>query len=126
MPTYRDYHFAHAAEKAAFEQLQSLDDGHIHLWPTIEGAGLAETDLFLIDDAIGAFVIELKAHPITSVHQINADCMWVGNDKQQRSAIKQAQTQLHALKNYVANNNGEFPLTVATVLWTNISRREWQ
>jgi hypothetical protein len=126
MPTYRDYHFAHAAEKAAFEQLQSLDDGHIHLWPTIEGAGLAETDLFLIDDAIGAFVIELKAHPITSVHQINADCMWVGNDKQQRSAIKQAQTQLHALKNYVANNDGEFPLTVATVLWTNISRREWQ
>ena len=126
MPTYRDYHFAHAAEKAAFEQLQSLDDGHIHLWPTIEGAGLAETDLFLIDDAIGAFVIELKAHPITSVHQINADCMWVGNDKQQRSAIKQAQTQLHALKNYVAANDGEFPLTVATVLWTNISRREWQ
>lgn len=126
MPTYRDYHFAHATEKAAFEQLQSLDDGHIHLWPTIEGAGLAETDLFLIDDAIGAFVIELKAHPITSVHQINADCMWVGNDKQQRSAIKQAQTQLHALKNYVAANDGAFPLTVATVLWTNISRREWQ
>ena len=126
MPTYRDYHFAHPAEKAAFEQLQSLDDAHIHLWPTIEGAGLAETDLFLIDDAIGAFVIELKAHPITSVHQINADCMWVGNDKQQRSAIKQAQTQLHALKNYVAANDGEFPLTVATVLWTNISRREWQ
>lgn len=126
MPTYRDYHFAHASEKAAFEQLQSLDDGHIHLWPTIEGAGLAETDLFLIDDAIGGFVIELKAHPITSVHQINADCMWVGNDKQQRSAIKQAQTQLHALKNYLAANDGEFPLTVATVLWTNISRREWQ
>ncbi|MFM7187234.1 MAG: AAA family ATPase [Armatimonadota bacterium] len=126
MPTYRDYHFAHPAEKAAFEQLQSLDDGHIHLWPSVEGAGLAETDLFLIDDAIGAFVIELKAHPITSVHQINADCMWVGNDKQQRSAIKQAQTQLHALKNYVSANNGEFPLTVATVLWTNISRREWQ
>ena len=126
MPTYRDYHFAHAAEKAAFEQLQSLDDGHIHLWPTIEGAGLAETDLFLIDDAIGAFVIELKAFPITSVHQINADCMWVGNDKQQRSAIKQAQSQLHLLKNYVTANDAEFPLTVATVLWTNISRREWQ
>ena len=126
MPTYRDYHFAHASEKAAFEQLQSLDDGHIHLWPTIEGAGLAETDLFLIDDAIGAFVIELKAFPISSIHQFNADCMWVGNNERKRSAIKQAQTQLHALRSYVERSGGYFPLTVATVLWTNISRREWQ
>ena len=125
MPTYRDYHFAHASEKAAFEQLQSLDDGHIHLWPTIEGR-LPETDLFLIDDAIGAFVIELKAFPISSVHQFNADCMSVGQDRNKRSAIKQAQTQLHALKNYVNDNDGEFPFTIATVLWTNISRKEWQ
>ena len=125
MPTYRDYHFAHPAEKAAFEQLQSLDDGHIHLWPTIEGR-LPETDLFLIDDAIGAFVIELKAFPISSVHQFNADCMSVGQDRNKRSAIKQAQTQLHALKNYVNDNDGEFPFTIATVLWTNISRKEWQ
>ncbi len=125
MPTYRDYHFAHPAEKAAFEQLQSLDDGHIHLWPTIEGR-LPETDLFLIDDAIGTFVIELKAFPISSVHQFNADCMSVGQDRNKRSAIKQAQTQLHALKNYVNDNDGEFPFTIATVLWTNISRKEWQ
>ena len=125
MPTYRDYHFAHPAEKAAFEQLQSLDDGHIHLWPTIEGR-LPETDLFLIDDAIGAFVIELKAFPISSVHQFNADCMSVGQDRNKRSAIKQAQTQLHALKSYVNDNDGEFPFTIATVLWTNISRKEWQ
>jgi hypothetical protein len=126
MPTYRDYHFAHASEKAAFEQLQSLDDGHIHLWPTIEGAGLHETDLFLIDDGIGAFVIELKAYPISSIHQFNADCMWVTNNERKRSAIKQAQTQLHALRSYVDRAGGYFPPTVATVLWTNISRREWQ
>ena len=126
MPTYRDYHFAHATEKAAFEQLQSLDDGHIHLWPTIEAARLHETDLFLIDDAIGAFIIEIKAIPIRSLEQFNADCMTIRNETQKRSAIKQAQTQLHDLRSYVEGQGRYFPQTVATVLWTKISRKEWQ
>jgi hypothetical protein len=126
MPTYRDYHFAHASEKAAFEQLQSLDDGHIHLWPTIEGTRLHEIDLFLIDDAIGAFIIEIKAIPIRFLEHFNADCMTVRNEKQRRSAIKQAQTQLYDLRSYVEGQGRYFPQTVATVLWTNISRKEWQ
>jgi hypothetical protein len=126
MPTYRDYHFAHASEKAAFEQLQSLDDGHIHLWPTIEGTRLHEIDLFLIDDAIGAFIIEIKAIPIRFLEHFNADSMTVRNEKQRRSAIKQAQTQLYDLRSYVEGQGRYFPQTVATVLWTNISRKEWQ
>ena len=126
MPTYRDYHFAHASEKAAFEQLQSLDDGHIHLWPTIEGGRLHEIDLFLIDDAIGAFIVEIKAIPIRSLEHFNADSMTVSNERQRRSAIKQAQTQLYDLRSYVEGQGRYFPQTVATVLWTKISRREWQ
>lgn len=126
MPTYRDYHFSHATEKAAFEQLQSLDDGHIHLWPSIEATRLHETDLFLIDDAIGAFVIEIKAVPIRFLEQFNADRMTIRNEASKRSAIKQAQTQLHDLRSYVEGQGRYFPQTVATVLWTKISRREWQ
>lgn len=126
MPTYRDYKYAHPSEKAAFEQLQSLDDGHIHLWPTIESTGLQETDLFLIDDAIGAFIIEIKSIPIRILEQFNADCMTVSNEKSKRSAIKQAQMQLHALQSFVDRQGRYFPQTVATVLWTGISRREWQ
>lgn len=126
MPTYRDYHFAHATEKAAFEQLQSLDDGHIHLWPSIEATRLHETDLFLIDDAIGAFIIEIKAIPIRALEQFNADRMTVNNESPKRSAIKQAQTQLHDLRSYIEGQGRYFPQTIATVLWTKISRKEWQ
>jgi len=126
MPTYRDYHFAHASEKAAFEQLQSLDDGHIHLWPTIEGGRLHEIDLFLIDDAIGAFIVEIKAIPIRVLEHFNADSMTVSNERPKRSAIKQAQTQLYDLRSYVEAQGRYFPQTVATVLWTKISRKEWQ
>ena len=113
-------------EKELARQLSSMDDAHLKLMFTLDFIpGMRESDLLLIHEHIGVFIIEAKTFGIGALESVSPTQWKVSGRSSSESPILQAYRQYEGLRDFLGPIYGRLPFICATVCFPKISRREF-
>ena len=113
-------------EKELASHLSSLDDDHLKLLFTLDFIpGMRESDLLLIHDYIGIFIVEAKTFGIDALESISPTQWQVSGRSSSESPILQAYRQYEGFRDFLLPIYGRLPFICATVCFPKIRRREF-
>lgn len=113
-------------EKELASHLSSLDDDHLKLLFTLDFIpGMRESDLLLIHDHIGIFIIEAKTFGVGALESISPTQWKVSGRTSSESPILQAYRQYEGFRDFLTPIYGRLPFICATVCLPKISRNEF-
>lgn len=106
--------------------LSSLNDDHLKLMFTLDFIlGMRESDLLLVHEHIGVFIIEAKTFGIGALESISPTQWEVSGRSSKESPILQAYRQYEGLRDFLLPIYGPLPFVCATVCFPKISRKEF-
>lgn len=107
--------------------LGSFDDPDLLLAFTVDFIpGVREIDLLLIHKALGVFVLEVKAVPLSAIKNISPNAWVIAGRDSSESPLRQAYTQFEGLRSYWdARKKLKLPPVCATACLPEIARSEW-
>lgn len=113
-------------EKELAKHLSSMNDQHLKLMFTLDFIpGMRESDLLLIHDNIGIFIIEIKSFGIGALESVSPTNWKVSGRSSRESPILQAYRQYEGFRDFLTPIYGRLPFICATVCFPKISRNEF-
>jgi hypothetical protein len=113
-------------EQELAKHLSAFDDPKLHLFFSIGFIpGAREIDLVLVHEAIGAFVIEVKAVPIEAIRSVSPAEWAIDGRDGKENPIAQAYSQYEGLRDFLLSRYSKLPFIAVTACFPRISRRRW-
>lgn len=122
----------HHGEFVVGQTLSKLSDPRLELWFDVNYIpGVTDLDLILSDSQVGLYLIEVKSMKIDSIEKFNhSEFVMTGNVPKQHPVIQLRTGQIKLrdhLKRFPKLQNRRNSVFIqTTVLWSEISRREWK
>lgn len=117
---------SYQGERDVVRSLADLQDGNLHVWCGLNFIpGCNDVDLFLLDKIIGAFVIEIKAVPLSAIEEVTYLEWSISGRVRGISPVFQAFRAMGRLSEYLKGRMKHKPFMVATACLSRITRREW-
>jgi thymidine kinase len=108
------------------KKLINFNDQSLHLWFSLDFIpGVKDIDIILWHTQCGAFVIEVKAIPISMLEEFGFQKCLISNRGEVKSPQYQAYQASIDLKHYIQSKIKKPPFFATTVCWPLISRHEW-
>jgi len=121
----------HHGEFVVGQTLSKFSDPRLELWFDVNYIpGITDIDLILSDIQVGLYVIEIKSMKIESIEKFtNTEFMLVKNQSKQHP-LSQVRTGQSKLRDYLKRipkfqNKRNMLFVQTTVLWSEITRKEW-
>lgn len=106
--------------------LESFNDNKLWAWFSINYIpGVKDLDVFVLHEETGCFGIEIKAIPLDQIEFISRQSIKIRNRREGYSPQLQAYNATTDLRNYSKKRRQEFPFTVSTACWPEITRGDW-
>lgn len=119
LPTYQ-------GEREVIALLSSFKEGNLQVWCGLNFIpGCNDIDLLILDENIGAFVVEIKAISISAINEISYTEWDISGRGKKISPIFQAFRAMGHLSEYLKSRMKRKPFTVATACLPKITRDEW-
>ena len=114
-------------ERELANHLSSLDDARLRLLFTLDFIpGMRESDILLIHDSIGVFIIEAKTFDINAITSVSPTEWIIKGRSEKESPILQAYRQYEGFRDYFRPIYGRLPFICTTVLFSRISRNDFK
>lgn len=107
--------------------LESFDDSQLLLGFTIDFIpGGREIDLLLLHEALGIYVLEVKAVPLSAIKSVSPNAWVIEGREASESPLRQAYAQFEGLRSYWdARMRSKLNPVCATACLPGITRYEW-
>ena len=113
-------------EQKVKRTLEGFGDFQLWAWFSINYIpGVKDLDLLVLHEETGCFGIEIKAVPLDQVESISRQSIKIKGRKEGHSPQLQAYNATTDLRNYAHKRRHDFPFTVSTACWPEITRSEW-
>lgn len=117
---------SYQGERDVVRTLTELENGNLHVWSGLKFIpGCNDVDMFILDQSIGAFVIEIKAIPLSAIEEVTYLEWSISGRGRKISPVFQAFRAMGNLSEYLKSRLKRKPFMVATVCLPKITRGEW-
>ena len=122
----------HHGEYVVGQILKSFSNPGLELWFDVNYIpGVTDLDLILIDNQVGHYLIEIKSMKIDAIQEFTMTDFILKNDQKKSHPKSQLLTGSLKLRDHLKRfpklkDKKNLPFLQATVLWSEITRREWK
>lgn len=117
---------AYQGEREVISAISSFKEGNLQVWCGLNFIpGCNDADLFILDENIGAFVVEIKAININAINEITYTEWDISGRGRKISPVFQAFRAMGHLSEYLKSRMKRKPFMVATACLPKITRDEW-
>ena len=117
---------SYQGERDVVRALTEFQDGNLHVWCGLNYIpGCNDVDLLIVDQCIGAFVVEIKAIPISAIEEVSYTKWTISGRGARISPVYQAFRAMGRLTEYLNSRVKNKPFMVATACFPKITREEW-
>ncbi len=117
---------SYQGERDVVRSLVEFQDGSLHVWCGLNFIpGCNDIDLLVIDKGIGAFVVEIKAVPLSAIEEVTYSEWSISGRGRKISPVFQAFRAMGNLSEYLKSRVKHKPFMVATACLPTISRGDW-
>ncbi len=114
-------------EQELAKHLAAFDDARLHLFFSLGFIpGAREIDLLLVHEAIGAFVIEIKAVTLKAVRSVSPTEWVIDGRDTKENPIAQAYCQYEGLRDFLLTRYSSLPFIGVTACFPRIRRAAWR
>lgn len=118
---------SYQGERDVARSLLDFQDGNLQIWCGLNFIpGCNDIDLFILDREIGAFVVEIKAIPLSAIEEITYTEWSISGRGPKISPVFQAFRAMGNLSEYLKSRVKHKPFMVATACLPTITRSDWR
>jgi AAA domain/Nuclease-related domain len=121
----------HHGEYAVGQVLSKFSNPDLELWFDVNYiAGVTDLDLFLVDSQAGFYLIEIKSMKLEAIEEFTQSTFLLQGGQVKQHPVSQLRTGSLKLRDYLKRmpafkDKQNLPFIQATVLWSEITRKEW-
>ena len=122
----------HHGEYEVGQTLKTFSNPGLELWFDVNYiAGITDLDLILNDNQVGLYLVEIKSMKIDSIQEFtNADFI-LFSDQRKQHPVTQLRTGSLKLRDHLKRlpvfaDKRKIPFLQTTVLWSEITRKDWK
>lgn len=122
----------HHGEYVVGQILKDFSNPGLELWFDVNYiAGVTDLDLIISDNQVGLYLIEIKSMKIDSIQEFTNSTFVLKTDVTKQHPVPQLRTGSIKLRDHLKRMPGfkdrnKQPFLQTTVLWSEISRKEWK
>ena len=122
----------HHGEYVVGQTLSKFSNPGLEIWFDVNYiAGVTDLDLILLDNQVGYFVIEVKSMKIDAIKEFTWSSLVLHPDQKRQHPVVQLRNGSLSLRGHLKKfpqmrAKGDIPFIQSTVLWSEITRKEWK
>lgn len=121
----------HHGEYVVGQILSNFSNPGLELWFDINYiAGVNDLDLIVLDNQVGFFLIEIKSMKLDAIKEFTWSTFTLKPEQSRRHPVVQVRSGSISLREHLGKlsgfrTKGSVPFIQTTVLWSEITRRDW-
>jgi AAA domain/Nuclease-related domain len=121
----------HRGEYVVGQCLNAFSNPGLELWFNVNYIpGVTDLDLVLFDNNAGYYLVEIKSMKLSAIEEFTSTSFVLTPGEKKQHPVTQLRTGSIKLREYLRKNSdlrdNNLPFIQSTVLWSEITRREWR